>query len=199
MGVLQPTTIRGRVVWLGVGRDRRASLQSEPVERVEARFGGLLGENHFGLTRGSCSRVTGQHPIQGTPIRNTRQVSILSAEELAETAARMGLETLAPEWVGANLVFGGIPDLTLLPPASRLVFEGGVVLTVDVENVACRLPAREIERARPGRVRGYLTAARGRRGVTAWVEREGTIALGEVARLHAPPQRAYPPLISYGT
>lgn len=194
MAIIEPTSITGTVAFLGLVRDRAASPRSEPVERVEATFAGLVGESHFGLTRPSCSRVTAQHPVKGTAIRNTRQVSVLSREELAETAQAMGLDALPPEWVGANLVLTGVPMLTLLPPSSRLVFANGAVLTVDVENAPCHIPAREVEGERPGVGRSYKAAARGRRGVTAWVEREGTIALGETMRLHAPPQRPYPPL-----
>ncbi len=65
-----------------------------------------------------------------------------------------------------------------------------------MENGPCQFSAREIERAHPGKGRGFIAAARHRRGVTAWVEREGAIALGETARLHVPPQRSYPPLDS---
>ena len=65
-----------------------------------------------------------------------------------------------------------------------------------MENGPCQFSAREIERAHPGKGKGFIAAARHRRGVTAWVEREGAIALGETARLHVPPLRSYPPLDS---
>ncbi len=88
----------------------------------------------------------------------------------------------------------GLPELTQLPPASRLIFEAGAALTVDMENGPCNFTGREIEREHPGYGAGFRAAARHRRGVTAWVEREGEIGLGELARLHVPPQRPYPPL-----
>lgn len=194
MAILVPTDIVGRVIFLGLVRDRAQSLRSEPAAAVEARFDGFAGDAHAGLTRPSCSRVLAQYPQRGTPIRNSRQASLLSAEELAATAAALGLEALPPEWVGANMALEGIPDFTRVPPASRLAFEGGAVLTVDMENAPCQFPAREIGAERPGRGKGYIAAARGRRGVTAWVEREGTIRLGEAVRLHVPPLRPYPPL-----
>lgn len=196
MAILTPTGITGRVVFLGVVRDRAASLRSDPVQTLELRFDGIEGDSHAGLTRPSCSRVKAQYPRRGTPIRNTRQVSLVSAEELAATAAALGLDTLPPEWVGANLVLEGVPDLTRIPPAARLVFAGGAVLTVDVENAPCQFPAREIEAERPGQGRGYVAAARGRRGLTAWVEREGALSLDEAVRVHVPPQRPWPPLVA---
>lgn len=194
MPILTPTAIIGRVVWLGLVCDREASLLSSAVEAVEAGFAGLAGESHGGLTRPSCSRVSAQYPV-GTEIRNTRQASVVSAEELAAIAAAMGLERFAPEWLGTNLVLAGIPELTLVPPASRLVFAGGAALTVDLENRPCQLPAREIEARHPGRGRAFKTAASDRRGLVAWVERPGTILLGEGVRLHVPPLRLYPPLM----
>ena len=121
-------------------------------------------------------------------------MTIVSREEMAATAAAMGLPALRPEWVGANVVLEGLPDLTLLPPASRLRFDGGATLVVDMENAPCQFPAREIEAEHPGRGAGYRSAARHRRGVTAWVEGEGAIAVGDTARLFVPPVRVYPPL-----
>jgi len=191
--MLSATAVTGRVVWLGLVRDRAASLRSTAVERVEARFEGFVGESHSGLVRPSCSRVAELHP-KGTPIRNSRQVTMLSAEELAATAASMGLPALRPEWVGANVVLEGLPDLTLLPPASRLRFDAGTTLVVDMENGPCQFPAREIEAEHPGLGAGYRSAAKHRRGVTAWVEREGAIVVGDIARLFVPPVRLYPPL-----
>ena len=191
MAILNPTELVGTVTFLGVVRDRKASLCSEPLDAVDALWEGFDGECHGGLTRPSCTRVRAQYPQKGTEIRNTRQISILSAEELEAIAAELGLDALAPEWVGASLVLRGIPDFTTVPPASRLVFEGGVVVTVDMENAPCRFPAEEIERHHPGHGKGFPKAARGRRGVTGWVERPGRIALGEAVRLHIPPQRIY--------
>lgn len=193
MAVLKPTGLAGRVVFLGVVPDRMASLRSEPRARLVATFAGIEGDAHAGLTRRSCSRVTGQYP-KGTPIRNTRQVSLLSREEIASTAAEIGLDAIDPCWLGANIVLEGLPELTLMPPSSRLIFESGAALVVDMENAPCAFPAREIEAEHPGHGLRWKTAARGRRGVTAWVEAEGEITLGAVATLHTPPIRIYPPL-----
>lgn len=189
--MLTPTDLYATVTYLGVVRDRAVTLCSEPLDAVEAGWQGLAGECHGGLTRPSCSRVLKQYPARGTEIRNTRQVSILSAEELAAIAGDLGIPRLAPEWLGANLVVGGIPEFTTVPPASRLIFEGGAVLAIDTENGPCRFPAEVIEGHHPGHGLAFAKVARGRRGVTGWVERPGTIRLGERARLHVPPQRLY--------
>ncbi|WP_316013760.1 MOSC domain-containing protein [Roseobacter sp. HKCCA0434] len=193
MPVLQATEITGRVTWLGRVAHRPTDMRAEAVTRVDATFAGIEGEYHSGLIRESCSRVKTQYPV-GTPIRNVRQISILSAEELAATAAALDLDSLAPELVGANIVLEGIPDFTLIPPSSRLIFAQGASLVVDMENAPCQWPAREIEAAHPGHGKGYKPAAKHRRGVTAWVEAEGMIALGDTVRLHVPPRRLYPHL-----
>lgn len=192
MPILSPTRISGRVVWLGVVADREAGLVSTARDAVEATWEGFPGEAHGGLTRPACVRVSAQYP-EGTEIRNTRQVSIVSAEEMAAVAAEMGIPEIDPEWVGASLVLEGIPELTTVPPSSRLVFESGASLVVDMENGPCRFPAEVIERQHPGKGMGFVRAARGRRGVTGWVERPGRIALGDTVRLHIPPQRLYAP------
>ncbi|MBZ0130328.1 MAG: MOSC domain-containing protein [Rhodobacteraceae bacterium] len=194
--MLMPTDIYGQVAGLFINRDRAATLQSEAVTSVTATWDGFNGEAHGGLTRPSCSRVLRQYPRRGTEIRNTRQLTILSVEELAEIARRLGIPRLRPEWIGANLVMDGIPELTMLPPSSRLIFEGGASIVVDVENGPCNFPAEIIEAHHPGHGTAFATQARGLRGVVAWVEKPGRIEPGERARLHIPPQRLYAPAMA---
>lgn len=91
------------------------------------------------------------------------------------------------------MVVAGIPDFTHVPPSSRLQGEDGATLVVDMLNRPCQEPAVTIERARPGHGRAFKAAAKGRRGVTAWVEREGTLRVGERLCLHVPAQRAWAP------
>ncbi|MEZ5756384.1 MAG: sulfurase [Paracoccaceae bacterium] len=187
MTVLKPTAYIGRIVWLGLVRDREAALEAAAVERLVATFAGPEGEAHGGLTRPSCSRVVAQYP-KGTEIRNTRQFSVLGADDLVQIAERMGVERLDPALIGASMVVEGIPDFSHLPPGSRLQAEGGATLVVDIENRPCHLPARPIEARHPGFGGKFKAAAQGRRGITAWIEREGTFALGESIRLHIPDQ-----------
>ena len=192
MPALIPTDIIGRITWLGYVPDRDAALSSIPVEEIHASFAGLEGEAHGGLTRPSCSRVTSQHP-RGTEIRNVRQLAVLSQEELDAIAGELDLERLDPALTGASLVIEGIPDFTHVPPSSRLQAASGTTLVVDMENQPCQLPAREIEMHLPGHGRGFKAAAADRRGITAWVVREGMLRVGEEIRLHVPAQRAWAP------
>ena len=189
MPALKATQFRGEIVFLGLV-EPGTGLASRPRERLVLGFEGAEGEAHSGRTRESCSRVTEQHEI-GTEIANTRQITILSQEELAETAFVLHIPQLMPEWVGANIVLRGLPDLTHLPPSSRLQGPDGVTLVIDMENRACVLPGKVIEHHHPGAGARYKPAAHNRRGVVAWVERPGVLELGQELRLHIPDQRAW--------
>lgn len=191
MSILNPTDLYGEITWLGIVPEDRPNIRSAALSDVKAGFDGLAGEFHSGLTRAACVRVKRQY-ARDTEIRNTRQISILSTEELAEIAGRLNLPEIKPEWVGANIVLKGIPDFTLIPPATRLIFENGTALTIDTENAPCRFPAEQIEAAHPGHGKDFPSKARNKRGVTAWVERPGSLAIGGRCRVHVPPQRPYP-------
>ena len=192
MSILRPTAFRGRVVYLGVVLDRAETLRSTPRRSLNLTFDGAEGECHGGRTRPSCSRVKLQYE-RGTEIANARQLSMLSAEELAATAAELGVDRIAPEWTGANIVFEGLPDFTLIPPSSRLIFESGASIASDMENGPCKFVAEEIEREHPGRGLAFPAKAMNRRGVCGWVERPGAVELGMTATLHIPPQRLWTP------
>jgi hypothetical protein len=191
MPALIPTDFTAKIIWLGRVSDRDATLRAEPLDEVLATFAGVEGEEHAGLTRPSYSRVTSQYP-RGTEIRNVRQFSILSAEDLDAIATRMGIEAINPAWVGASMVLQGIPDFTHVPPSSRLQSSAGTTLVVDMENRPCHLPAKVIDEDAPGKGKAFKTAAKGRRGVTAWVEREGILRVGDTVTLHVPDQRPWP-------
>lgn len=193
MPALVATDHYGIITWLGRVTDRVQALASVPVPELNATFAGPDGEAHAGLTRPSCSRVLAQYP-RGTEIRNTRQFSILGAEELAVIAADMGIAALDPALVGANMVIAGLPDFSHLPPSSRLQSARGATLVVDMQNHPCQLPAPGIDAVFPGSGRTFKSAARGRRGLTAWVEREGALHVGDRVRLHIPGQRPWAPL-----
>jgi len=190
VSILKRTKIYGKAEALLVNGSPDVSLATDSVKKVVADYAGFVGDNHYGETRASCVRVKAQFP-EGTEIRNVRQISILSVEELAIVAERMGIPEVKPQWVGCNLLVSGIPDFTLVPPSSRLIFEGGVVLTIDMENGPCRYPGDVMEEFHPGCGKLFAPSAQNLRGVTAWVEKTGEIEVGETCRLHIPPQRIY--------
>jgi MOSC domain-containing protein YiiM len=93
--------------------------------------------------------------------------------------------------VGANMVTSGIPDLTLLPPSTRLQFPSGATIVVDIENRPCRYPAEIITRHHPEQIKGFVAAAKHKRGVVGWIEAEGTVRTGDAITIWLPPQRTY--------
>jgi len=191
MPALKPTNVYGAVNWLGVVA-QKGSIRSEMRDTLSFGFDGPEGEEHGGRTRPSCVRVSAQHP-EGTQIANVRQVSVVSQEEMDVIAQACGLAALDPVWLGATLVVSGIPDFTHLPPSSRLQGPDGVTFVIDMENRPCRFPAAEIDIDHPGKGAAFKAAAKGMRGVTAWVERPGVLAVGDKLRLHVPDQRAWAP------
>jgi hypothetical protein len=194
MPAMQPTTFQAEVIWLGVQRCPVAKLEifGEPVSEMPLTFAGFAPEVHAGETRPSCSRVLALHP-RGTPIRNVRQLCVVSEEELAEVAKTLGMDRIDPAWVGASVVLRGIPDFTHVPPSSRLQGPDGVTLVVDMENLPCQEPAVTMAKATDGQGKAFKSAAKGKRGVTAWVEREGALHIGDRLALHIPAQRAWAP------
>jgi hypothetical protein len=183
------------------------SILSSVRERVGVTFHGFDGDQHSGIVMASGSR-TPFYP-HGTEIRNSRQVSIVSAEELAEVAALLELSELPPAWLGANLLVSGIPNLTLLPGMTRLFFSSpatagsatsgasrgsGAVLLAQGENHPCSTAGAEVARQSgvPGLAAEFAGAARHRRGIVAVVERPGEICKGGRVVIDLPPVLPYP-------
>ncbi|GAB4406231.1 MAG: MOSC domain-containing protein [Anaerolineales bacterium] len=184
---MMDTPLSGQVAGVYLGLDPH-SLVTTRTDAAPVTWEGFAGDRHAGLTRPSDGRTP--HYPRGTEIRNSRQVSIVSAEELAEIAAAMGLDAVLPEWLGANLLLTGIPRLTRLPRGVRLFFSGGAVLVSEGENLPCSAPGKVIQAQYPGipgLARLFVKAAWGRRGIVAWVEKPGLIRVGDDVRLLQPP------------
>lgn len=164
------------------------------VEALDLGFDGIAGDYHAGSTRLSGGREP-WYP-RGTEMRNERQLSIVAADELAQIAAGMGIPAIAPEWIGANLVLGGVPRLSMLPAGTMLFFAGGVTLKVDGQNAPCRLVGRSVA-SNTGvddvEAGALLFPKHGRRlrGLVAWVEKPGRIARGEQVSVRIPEQWIY--------
>jgi hypothetical protein len=170
---------------------RGDSHVSDAVDVLELVPGGIPGDRHFGQTRKSGSREP-WYP-RGTEIRSGREVTVVSVEELAEIAGRMGLETLPAGWIGANLVIEGVPSLTFLPPGTRLFLDGGGVLVVEAVNNPCRIAGKVIAReaGRGDLELMFPKVAIGLRGVVASVERGGRVRAGTAVQVRVPEQRIY--------
>mgnify|MGYP001627833100 CR=1 FL=1 len=192
MTILNPTKITGRVAALYAnGSKTDESFATQQISQSTLTFTGMAEDRHAGLVSSADVRFRRQYPA-GTPIRNTRQVTILSEEEIELIRRGMDLPRFDAGWIGANIVASGIPDLTLLPPSTRLIFSSGAALVIDNENRPCRFPGDEIEAVYPGKGKRFVKAATNRRGLVAWVEKEGGIAHGDTIAVHVPPLRIYP-------
>lgn len=185
-------TLEGSVAGVYIG-DKPGVFESTPVERVNVSFAGFEGDLHAGITHKSDSR-TPWYP-RGTEIRNNRQVSIVSVEELEEIRRAMGVERILPEWLSINLALEGIPHLTQLPPNTRIVFSSGAVLVVYQENNPCGSAGRAIGKqvGRPEIETLFPKAALHRRGLVAYVELEGQIHRGDSVKVEVPEQVIYQP------
>ena len=95
--------------------------------------------------------------------------------------------------LGLTLVFSGCLDFSCVLAFSRRQADNGTNIIVDMQNYPCHQTGMTIERDLPGHGKYFKQYARGRRGVTAWVERLGQLALGDKMRLHSPEQRAWQP------
>ncbi|MEO6015277.1 MAG: MOSC domain-containing protein [Devosia sp.] len=147
-------------------------------------YEGIPGDRHSGLTRASGAREPWYK--RGTPMRNERQLSILSAEELSEVATALGIPELKPEWIGGNLVLASLANLSLLPPRSLLMFPSGAAIRIDGDNGPCRQSGRSIAENVPGRADlefAFVKAAKRKRGLVGWVEREGEIRAGDAVKI----------------
>jgi len=148
------------------------------VTALDLDWGGPVGDRHHGETMRSNTRQASVF-AKGTVIRNHRQVSLVSTEELAEIAEAMGIPELLPGLIADNICTEGIPALTTLPRMTRLVFDGGAVLMLGGENAPCTIAGALVHAKHGTPPQAFPKAAIGRRGVTGWVERPGTVRPGE--------------------
>ncbi len=186
------TTLIGRVAGVYLGLDAE-TLVTTPQTQINATFEGLVGDKHSGLTRKADSRTP--YHKRGTMIRNERQVTIVSCEELALIASALDVAEIRPQWLGANLALQGVPRLSLLPPSTRIMFKSGAVLVVQEENRPCIAPGKVISSQldRAELQTQFVQAATHRRGLTACVERAGLIREQDEVTVLVPFQQLYKP------
>lgn len=187
---MPPQKLRGTLA--GLFKAQGKDFQTQPVSELPLTFEGIPGDFHAGFTRRSGGREPWYN--RGTEMRNERQLSILSSEELRLVARRMEIPELKTEWIGGNLLVDGIPNLTRLPPRTVLFFDGGATIRVDGDNLPCRVAGRAIAAQFDGRddlELAFPKQSDGMRGLVAWVEKQGTIKVGEGFEARIPPQWIY--------
>ena len=185
-------TYNGRYhAWHGICSDRTA-FAGRAVDELIVDFAGVVGDRHYGGTR-PASSFEPWHK-RAAPIRNGRQLTIVSSDELAEVAAAMGVAEIRPEWIAANLAMSGVPRLTMLPAGTRLIIDDGPVLLIEGENDPCRMAGRSIGEHYADKSDLDLLFpihAQHQLGVIASVESPVTIEVGAMVQVRIPAQRLY--------
>jgi len=182
----RPMEQRGTVNYVMVGFDQN-SLVTAMVGEVQVTLEGFEDDKHAGLTRIAGARDPKKK--RGEKIRNNRQVTIVSIEELGLIAGELDVPAIWPEWLGANLALSGIPNLTMLPKGTRLFFPADTVLLVESENKPCIHPGKIIQEQdpdKPGLATLFPKAAMHKRGLVATVERAGAIRQYDEVRVVLP-------------
>jgi len=174
-------TVTGKVVSVHAGN--KEDLSKDKRESLTAEIGGFAGDKHHGPVR---TAYAGDWEPEGTTRRNERQWSGVSVEELAYITQRLDLtESLMPDTLGANLCVEGIPEFSLLPKGTKLVFPSGAVLLIEENNPPCadmgaQIAAKHSTRSDKSLAENeWLRPASGRRGVVGVVDVPGVIKAGD--------------------
>lgn len=139
--------IRGKVESVLVGLSKSGFITT-PREFIVFALDGIEEDNHRGFIKKADTR---DKPIpkrdgQGerVEVRNWRQWSAVSREELACLARDLELPEIKEEWLGANFTISGIPRFSIIPRGSTIWFPEDTVLTVEEINRPCDGPAKVI-------------------------------------------------------
>ena len=166
------------------------SCESTAYPQLEFTAEGIIGDKHIGTFCASGVRETGIYK-KGTLIRNNRQWSAISEEELSDISEKMQLPNLKAEWLGTNIVIKGIPNFSKLPPLSIIIIrpdDSDFVSLINYnENEPCTVIHRKvIELVGSEPSVGFIAAAYGRRGLVGWVERGGMVHVGDKVKVLIP-------------
>ena len=174
-------TLHGKVVSLHLGKNEDLSKQSR--SSLKAEVGGFEDDKHQGSIRKTWE---GEWRPEGSIRRNERQWSGVSVEELAVITERLELtKALSAETLGANLCIEGIPEFSLLPKGTLLVFPSGAMLMVEEYNPPCADMGEQIaskystRSGKPLTDKTWLRPAAGRRGVVGVIDYPSEILVGD--------------------
>lgn len=183
--------LQGQVQALYLG-DRK-ELEKTPCEMLEFTLEGITGDKHGGFIKKADAR--NPEYKRGSMMRNDRQWSAVAPDELTEAARLMGIDRIDPSWVGANLAFTGIPNFTLLPKGTKLIFPSGAVLVVEAENMPCVGPGKVIASKYPDfnlTPQRFPKAAMHKRGLVGVIERAGVVCVGDPVTVEIYEAAGYP-------
>lgn len=192
--VVPAMRLAGRITLLASAAGMGAyDFATQAREELVLGLEGIEGERHHGWTAKADSRVP--YLKRGTPMRNSRHVSLVAADELALAAGRLDLDGIDPRSIGANLVIEGIARLSFLPRRTKLLIEGGAILDVMDQNAPCRFAGKVCQdwhgAGRSDIELQFPKAARRLRGLVAAVEHPGSVRAGAVVEALVPEQWIY--------
>ncbi len=165
----------GRVESLYVGRNN--GVRKEECASLEVHVDGIAGDRHSGAQKKADGRDKGI--VRGTMIRNWRQWSAISIEELDLIRKNLALENLDGALLGPNLIVSGIENFTLLPRGALLKFSDAE-LFVEAENDPCTQAGKAIATVHSGITpQTFVKAAWHIRGVVGIVSKSGFIRKGD--------------------
>ena len=160
----------------------KKGVASLPCGSIEIQLEGLVGDRHIGFAKKADGRDTGVK--RGTPVRNWRQWSAVSLEDLQIIAQRLEIAELTPELLGANIAFSGMEGFTSIPRGSTIWLPDGGILSVEEENAPCIGPGKEIAKHFVEvNASQFCKAANGLRGLVGVVFQAGKITVGDMADL----------------
>lgn len=154
------------------------------IAEVDLEYGGIKGDLHFGLTKLAGARET-MYP-RGTEIFNRRQISIVTVEECDLIAKKLRVDKMLPEWLGANIVLKGFPNLTGLSMGSHIIFPSGAGILCEGENLPCIYPGKVIQKQypdKPGLAAKFVKSALGLRGIVGIIECPGEVVAGDTVKV----------------
>lgn len=174
---------------------------TKPVEKLEFTTEGIFGDRHFGYEVSSGGRFQTLYQ-RGSIVRNNRQWSAISTNELEEIGKNLGIEEkLTAELLGINLLIEGIDKLSLLKPMTYIALSQcanfkpkrneDAVLVVYAEAIPCKIAGKALvepfgDTSLEGR---FMRAANFKRGTTGWVEKGGIVMPGYYAHILTPTGR----------
>jgi MOSC domain-containing protein YiiM len=161
---------------------------SSQTNEAAFSFEGILGDRHLGLTYHAKTN----HPeFKGKiEVKNTRQISMMSVEELALIADELGVSEIKAEWIYTNILVSGIPHLSQIPAGARFFFSGGLILFNEGENFPCNTAATIVQQQYPqieGIQQRFIKAAFHKRGLLAWVEHPEKLKIDSDFEVALPP------------
>lgn len=190
MQKLGPQKLSGKIkgLFLAAGDD----FVSNAVDAFELSFEGIVGDYHAGYTR----RSGGREPWykRGTEMRNERQVSLLSSEEMQDVAEKLNIQSVDPGLIGGNFLIEGVPNFSKIPPRTQLFFPSGAVIRIDGYNAPCSIAGESLqsgEKDRDDIKHGFVKAAMETRGLVGWVEVPGRVAVDDEVKIRIWPQELY--------